>query len=177
MRQGEDSSKSKREPIGKVFNWLMVYSDPIVSRQTKLRTYLCLCVCGRFKEIIGANLRTGGTKSCGCKGAEIRRAVSMTHGMRQKREYRAWMGLKARCLCPTNKDYRHYGGRGITVCDRWKESFEAFYSDMGDKPTLRHSIDRIDVNGNYEPENCKWSTPKEQAMNKRPRSKKLPTTA
>src|SRR5206468_1663320 len=80
--------------------------------------------------------------------------------------YRSWYAMKARCTNSNHTSYHHYGGRGITVCERWLNSFEAFLTDMGDRPEGT-SLDRIDVNGNYEPSNCKWSTPSEQANNKR----------
>jgi hypothetical protein len=80
-------------------------------------------------------------------------------------EYRAWTDMKTRCFNPNFKDFRLYGGRGITVCDRWRQSFVAFYSDMGSKPSPDHSLDRIKTDGNYEPENCRWATAKEQARN------------
>ncbi len=82
-------------------------------------------------------------------------------------EHKTWAGMKARCLNPNNKFWPNYGGRGITVCDRWLNSFEAFYEDMGPKPSPKHSIDRIDVNGNYEPGNVRWATDSEQMQNVR----------
>ncbi len=93
--------------------------------------------------------------------------MTKTHGMRNTPEYRAWFEMKRRCYDSKRKYYKNYGGRGIKVCDRWLESFEIFYEDMGDKPSDNHSLDRIDVDGNYEPSNCKWSDRTEQCYNQR----------
>jgi len=88
------------------------------------------------------------------------------HGMRNTSEYVCWRHMKQRCNDPSNATYKYYGGKGITVCDRWLNSFTNFYQDMGRKPSSKHSIDRIDNNGNYEPNNCRWLTAVQQSMNK-----------
>lgn len=93
--------------------------------------------------------------------------IHATHNQTDSPEYNTWMSMKQRCLNPNAPNYDLYGGRGIKICDRWVNSFEDFLSDMGYKPSSKHSIDRIDVNGDYEPSNCKWSTNEEQQNNKR----------
>jgi hypothetical protein len=113
----------------------------------------------------------GNSTSCGCYRSEltVKRNTIHGHNVRGKRtgEYGAWCNIRERCGDPMNKDYHNYGGRGIKVCRRWLHSFEAFLADMGPKPTSRHQIDRINNNGNYKPGNCRWSTPIENAGNKR----------
>ena len=131
--------------------------------------WFCICECGNQKNISGTSLRNGQTKSCGCLFKEVARNKGFnrkTHGMACTRVYSIWSNMKSRCYSTTNKKYHLYGGRGIVVCDRWKDSFENFYADMGEPP-LDCSLDRINVNGNYEKENCRWATQKEQQNNRR----------
>jgi len=131
--------------------------------------FKCKCDCGNEKIVSGKYLRQGSSKSCGCYGAEQRKLASTKHGhsprAKKSKEYQAWCNMKLRCYDVKNKQYADYGGRSISVCDRWLNSFENFLSDMGLSNGL--TIDRIDVNGNYEASNCKWSTQTEQARNKR----------
>lgn len=133
----------------------------------------CLCDCGIKKIVCGSSLRCGNTKSCGCLNREIARdrgKISKTHGDSHRgqltKEYRAWMGMKTRCLNPKNSGYKYYGGRGITICERWLNNFENFLLDVGRAPSSKLSIDRIDNNGNYEPGNCRWATLLQQNQNK-----------
>ena len=113
-----------------------------------------------------ASLRGGVSLSCGC----LQREIATTHGESRvgayTPEYNAWSSMRRRCAARSGDKFRRYGARGITVCDRWRESFENFLADMGRKPTPKHSIDRVDNDGNYEPSNCRWATAKEQQRNR-----------
>jgi hypothetical protein len=131
-------------------------------------TWICQCDCGNETTVTTQNLRPKHTTSCGCvKKAVVAKGANSSHGMRRTRIYAGWRAMKDRCLNPNNHAYDRYGGRGITICERWMK-FENFHQDMGDKPAGL-TLDRIDNDGNYEPGNCKWSTPAEQARNRRKR--------
>ena len=133
----------------------------------------CRCDCGTVRNFWKYSLtrKNKSSKSCGCISLEINKVQFIKHGDelngRKTTEYSTWDGMKQRCTNPNHRGYMSYGGRGITICDRWLNSFQNFLEDMGRKPSRAYSIDRIDVNGNYELSNCRWATSKEQAMNKR----------
>lgn len=141
------------------------------SVRNKNSYFHCVCECGKRIVAAGNSLKTGNTKSCGCSKGELISQTHKKHGHASNHstspEYRAWNHMIARCENQNIYNYCDYGGRGIKVCERWRHSFENFLEDMGERPTSSHSLDRIDVNGNYEPSNCRWADSMLQAFNKR----------
>ncbi len=129
--------------------------------------WLCRCECGAELVVSGGSLRSQNTKSCGCLRVETTGRNKTTHGRSGSPEHTTWTQMIQRCRNPGNHAFDRYGGRGISVCDRWRTSFAAFIDDMGPRPSADHSIDRINNDGDYEKANCRWSTRTVQGRNKR----------
>ena len=131
--------------------------------------WVCKCDCGNITTTRLYKLITGHTKSCGCMNKEIVSKLKRKYHKISKEipEYNSWCSMKNRCYNKNDTNYLSYGGRGIKICKRWVNSFRDFYKDMGAKPSKKHSIDRVNNNGDYKPSNCRWAKPLEQAMNKR----------
>lgn len=151
---------------GKQFGRLTVLGQrkPGVGRQWR---WLCQCDCGKIIWVIGQAIRTGHTKSCGCLRRESNSASKTIHGLSRTKFYRTWKNIIARCYNPKCPAFCWYGGRGIHVCDRWRCSVENFAADMGIPPGPQYTVDRIDNDGDYCPENCHWATQKQQSRNTR----------
>ena len=155
-----------RDLRGQRFGRLTVVDQlPAINKRTM---WLCKCDCGNEASVDAQNLHTGHTQSCGCLRRERLSKASTTHGKRNTRLYSIWNHMKTRCRTKSYHAFRHYGGRGIRVCDEWLNDFQAFYDwAMANGYRDDLSIDRIDSDGNYSPDNCRWSTMAEQNKNKR----------
>lgn len=163
---------SAKSLTGQTFGRLSVL-ERYGSRKGRVN-WLCRCECGKLHEAVSHALTSGHTKSCGCWKDERNASTEPTHGHASRKTglsptYQSWRGMWTRCTNPNVKSYKDYGGRGVQICERWKD-FGNFLADMGERPDGR-TLDRINVHGNYEPSNCRWATRKEQAMNTQKASK------
>lgn len=152
-----------RDISGQRFGRLMAVRA--VERTVRGYLWLCTCDCGKETLVGRSKLESGHTRSCGCLIDEGRRQRAK-HGGKGTPEYRVWLGMRARCQCPTNKRYAYYGGRGIKICPEW-DDFAQFRADVGAKPSDGHELDRIDTDGDYHPSNVRWATKKVQLQNRR----------
>lgn len=154
--------------VGKSFGRLTVLYRHAINTKAGSTRWVCSCSCSGAEVVaIGQDLNSGNTTSCGCLQKEATSKANTTHGRSALPEYAAWCNLIARCHNSQHDLYHYYGARGIVVCDRWQESFENFYADIGPRQSDKHSIDRRDNGLGYFKENCRWATLDEQANNKR----------
>lgn len=178
LRQGREPScgcaardfqRQKYDLTGKKFGRLLVVKAESASNSKRNIVWKCLCDCGNETQAVGSELRSGHKRSCGCLHLDVLLETHTKHGHARAGQlsptYVSWASMHTRCSNENSSNFKHYGWRGISVCERWK-SFENFLADMGERPDGM-SLDRIDVDGNYEPSNCKWSHQSEQVKNQR----------
>lgn len=161
-----------KKSLQELLNGVTVFGDYTVIGEGKPspkgRYALCLCKCGSTRDVDVSKLRSGRSTCCKeCAAKSPKRITNLRHGMSGSAEYNAWASMIDRCYRENSHNYQRYGARGIAVCDEWRGSFEAFIRDMGCRPSSNHSLDRIDNDGDYEPANCRWATPKQQQANRR----------
>ena len=151
--------------IGQKFYRLTVLK--FLGKKSGHNNYLCKCDCGNLTEALPTNFKSGKVKSCGCLKKETK--SNLKHGLKKHYLYKTWLGIKNRCYSKRSKSYLNYGARGIKIYKPWKDDFQLFYNwiieNLGDKPTKFYSLDRINNNGDYEPNNLRWATSSEQAQN------------
>lgn len=169
MAGGSPTRKRIRMAAGQRFGRLVAIRA--VDRDRHGAIWRLRCDCGKTTVAYASNVTSGNTRSCGCWALEVKAATgrsTATHGMRNSPEYQAWIDMRRRCEHARRKSFPTYGGRGIKVCARWRQSFKSFLTDMGLRPSPKHSLDRYpDTNGDYEPTNCRWATAKQQTRNRR----------
>lgn len=171
ISKGCGCRKQHEDLTGRRFGRLTVIAEA-GKRRSGVYLWECRCDCGGGASVVGAMLRNGHTKSCGCLMREVVGAMNLKHGHArltspQHPLYDTWLNMNQRCSNPKNPGYPNYGGRGISVCRAWRDSFERFLVDVGERPSKDHSLDRIDNDGHYEPGNVRWATRVRQNRNAR----------